>query len=71
MPEEGGSAVGTLGTAVTTALGQVLDWMGEVINSLVTEGSELNPLLAMFAVGIAISAVMLGIRIVRSLVWGA
>lgn len=71
MPEEGGNLMGTLGTAVTTALGQVLDWMGEVITSLTTEAGELNPLLAMFAVGIAISAVMLGIRIVRSLVWGA
>lgn len=68
---EGGSSMGTLGSAVTTALGQVLDWMGEVISSLTSADGELNPLLAMFAVGIAISAVMLGIRIVRSLVWGA
>lgn len=63
--------MGTLGEAVTTALGTVLDWMGTVVTSLTSAEGELNPLLAMFAVGIAISAVLLGVRIVRSLVWGA
>lgn len=60
--------------AVTNALSTVLDWIGTFIQSLVTGGSTpgaLNPLLPLFAIGIAISAVLLGVKIVKSVVWGA
>lgn len=58
--------------AVTSALGTVLDWVGTVITSLTTTSTgELNPLLPLFAIGIAISAALLGIRIIKSVVWGA
>lgn len=63
--------------AVTDALSTVLGWVGSVVTSLVTGAGEgtaagdLNPLLSMFAVGVAISAVLLGVRIIKSVVWGA
>lgn len=63
--------------AVTSALSTVIGWIGTVITSLVTEASgsvaagALNPLLPLFAIGIAISALLLGIKIIKSVVWGA
>lgn len=46
--------------AVTTAIGDVIGWIGAVITALTGTG-ELNALLPLFAVGIAISAILLGI----------
>lgn len=56
--------------AVTTALGTVIGWIGTVVSALNAEG-DLNALLPLFAIGIAISAVLLGIKVIRSIVWGA
>lgn len=57
--------------AVTSAITSVLGWVGSVITSLTSTDGELYALLPLFAIGIAISAVLLGIRIIRSVVWGA
>lgn len=57
--------------AVTSAIGDVLDWVGSVITSLTGAEGELNALLPLFAIGIAISAVLLGIKLIKSIVWGA
>lgn len=63
--------------AVTEALSTVISWIGTVVTSLVTAGGDgsaagaLYPLLGLFAIGIAISAVLLGVKVVRSIVWGA
>lgn len=57
--------------AVTTALTTVIGWVGTVVTALVGETGELNELLPMLAVGISISALMLGIRAVKSFIWGA
>lgn len=56
--------------AVTTALGTVIDWVGTVVTSLTTESGELSPLLPLLAVGIAISALMLGVKAIKSFTWG-
>lgn len=57
--------------AVSTGMTTVIGWVGSVVSELVTETGELAPLLPLFAIGIAISAVMLGIKVIRSVVWGA
>lgn len=61
--------------AVTDAIGSVIGWVGTVISSLTTAGTAQNPtlnaLLPLFAIGIAISAVLLGVKIIKSVVWGA
>lgn len=57
--------------AVTSAISDVIGWVGTVITALTGENGALAPLLPLFAIGIAISAVLLGIRIIRSVVWGA
>lgn len=57
--------------AVTTGISSVIGWIGEVISALTTEAGGLHDLLPLFAIGISISAILLGVKIVRSIVWGA
>lgn len=57
--------------AVTTGLGTVITWIGTVITAIVGESGALKELLPLFAIGIAISVVFLGIKAIRSIVWGA
>lgn len=57
--------------AVTTALGTVIDWVGTVIGSLTTADGALAELLPLLAIGVAISALMFGIKAIRSVIWGA
>lgn len=60
----------TMLEAVTTALGTVLDWVGTVVTSLTTSGGELSPLMPLLAIGISISALMLGVKAIKSFAWG-
>lgn len=57
--------------AVTTALGTVIDWVGTVVSSLTTSGGDLYDLLPLMAIGIAISALMLGVKAIKSFAWGS
>lgn len=57
--------------AVSNAITSVLGWVGTFITSLIGENGQLADLLPLFAIGIAISAILLGIKIVKSVVWGA
>lgn len=57
--------------AVKTALGTVIEWVGIVINSIVGAEGQLSELLPLFAIGIAISALLFGVRAIKSVVWGA
>lgn len=57
--------------AVTSALSTVITWIQTVVNALVSSGGALNELLPLFAIGISISAFLLGIKAIKSLVWGA
>ena len=57
--------------AVTSCLTTVIGWVGTVITAITGENGALAPLLPLFAIGIAISVVFLGIKAIRSIVWGA
>ena len=58
--------------AITTALGDVIGWVGTVITALTdTTDGALAPLLPVFSIGIAVSVVLLGIRIIRGFTYGA
>lgn len=57
--------------AVTSALGTVIEWIGTVVTALVGESGALSELLPLFAIGVAISAFLLGIKAIKSLIWGA
>lgn len=57
--------------AITSALTTVIGWIGTVVTSLVGETGELKALLPLLAISCAISAFMLGVKAVKSFVWGA
>lgn len=56
--------------AVTTALGTVIDWVGTVVSALTGSEGELSALLPLLAIGVAISALMLGVKAIKSFAWG-
>ena len=57
--------------AVTSALSTVISWVGTVVTALISESGALSNLLPLLAVGVAISALMLGIKAIKSFIWGA
>lgn len=61
----------TLLDHVTTGLGTVVSWAGTVVDSLVGADGALKTLAPLFAIGIAISAFLLGVKVIKSLVWGS
>lgn len=58
-------------SAVTAALSEVIGWVGTVVSALVTTDGALSALLPLLAVGVAVSALMLGIKAIKSFIWGA
>lgn len=65
-----GAATGMM-SAVTTALGTVIEWVGTVVTALVGADGALKDLLPLLAVGVAVSALMLGVKAIKSFIWGA
>lgn len=57
--------------AVTTGLTTVIGWVGTVVSALTTTDGQLSALLPLLAIGVAVSALMLGIKAIRSFIWGA
>lgn len=58
-------------TAVSSALTTVIGWVGTVITAITGTDGDLAELLPLFAIGIAISALLFGIKAIKSIVWGA
>lgn len=56
--------------AVTSALTVVIDWVGTVVTALTSTDGKLAPLLPLLAIGVSISALMLGIKAIKSFAWG-
>ena len=56
---------------VTTGITTVIGWVGDVVTAIVGANGELSELGPLFAIGISISALMLGVKVVRGIVWGA
>lgn len=57
--------------AVTTSLTTVISWVGSVVDALVTTDGALAELMPLLAIGIGISALFVGIKAIRSFIWGA
>lgn len=57
--------------AVTSGLTTVIAWVGSVVDALVATDGALAALLPLLAIGVAVSALMLGIKAIRSFIWGA
>lgn len=58
-------------THVTTGIETVIGWVGTTVSAIVGDSGQLSELGPLFAIGISISALMLGIKVVRGIVWGA
>lgn len=58
-------------TAVTTALGDVITSIGSVVTAIVGSTGALKDLLPLLAIGVAISLFFVGIKAIRSIIWGA
>lgn len=65
------NAVNGMLNAVTSGISTVISWIGTFITSLTSSNGALSQLLPLFAIGISISAILLGIKIVKSVVWGS
>ena len=64
--------MGAFWTAVTQGFTAVIDLVGEFVTSLIdSTNGKLNALLPLFAIGISISLVLLCVKIVRRITWGA
>lgn len=57
--------------AVSSALSTVIEWVGTVVTALTTTDGALSALLPLLAVGVAVSALMLGVKAIKSFIWGA
>lgn len=55
---------------VTNALSTVIGWIGTVITALTGTDGDLAPLLPLWAIGVAISGLLLGVKIIKSFAWG-
>lgn len=58
-------------TYVTSGITTVIGWIATVVNAIVGTDGDLTVLAPLFAIGISISAILLGVKIVKSIVWGA
>lgn len=56
---------------VSSGITTVLGWVKTVVDAVITTDGALGSLGPLFAVGISISAILLGIKLVKSLVWGS
>lgn len=57
--------------SVTSGLTTVIGWVGSIVDALTQTDGELSGLLPLLAIGISISALMFGIKAIRSVIWGA
>ena len=63
--------------AVGDVLTSFIAWVGQIVTSLLQAGGEgtaagaLNPLLPLFAIGIAVSVFMISMKSIRKVTWGA
>lgn len=57
--------------AVSSGITNVLSWVGDVITALFGESGALKDLAPLFAIGISISAIMLGVKLIKGMVWGS
>lgn len=55
-----------VGTALTTVIG----WIGSVLDALVGEAGQLAELWPLMAIGIAISALFLAVKVFKGFSWG-
>lgn len=56
--------------AATTGLATAIGWVGTVVDALIGTDGELASLLPLIGISVGISALMLGIKGIKSFSWG-
>lgn len=56
--------------SIGTYLSTVIEWCGTVINALIGDSGALSELQPLIIVGISISALMLGVKVIKTFAWG-
>lgn len=56
---------------VTQGITTVIGWVSTVVEAIIGAEGQLSVLAPLFAIGISISAILLGVKIVKSMVWGS
>lgn len=56
---------------VSSGITTVIGWISTVVNALISTNGALKELAPLFVIAISISAIMLGIKLCKSLIWGA
>lgn len=56
--------------SVTDMLTQLLTWIGTVITSLTGASGGLSELLPLAMIAVAISLVMLAVKVIKKVIWG-
>lgn len=57
--------------AIGSAITSMIDWLGDVVSAVVGTDGALGALLPVFALAVAGTVVMFGIRVLRGFTWGA
>ncbi len=57
--------------AIGSAFTGVIGWVGEFVTALTGADGVLKDLLPVFVIGIGVSLLLLGIKAVKSMTWGA
>lgn len=57
--------------AIGSALTDMITWLGNVVNAVVGTDGALKALLPVFALAVAGTVVMFGIKVLRGFTWGA
>lgn len=55
---------------VTSGLGTVVGWCGTVVTALFGQTGQLATLAPMVAIGVAVSALLLGAKVIKQFAWG-
>lgn len=56
--------------SIGNALTSVISWVGQVVSAITAEAGALSELLPIFGIGIGVTVLMLGIRVLRGFTWG-
>lgn len=58
-------------SAISSAVTQMITWVGSVITALTAESGALSALLPIFAIGISVSILLVSVKIIRKVCWGS
>ncbi len=56
---------------MSTVFTQIITWIGEVVTALTSDSGALSGLQELFLLGIGISVVMVAVKLIRKITWGA